>query len=213
MEKPNHITTLITQGEHARLDFKFAITDAAKIAKTLSAFSNTHGGRLLIGVKDNGVIVGVRSDEEFYMVDSAARRYCRPQVAFTYENWSVEGKTVLEVIIPEVQKKPVECKGDDGKFWSYIRIDDQNILAHPVQILTWEKLQRQKGTLICYTEKETCLMQALTGFHFLTLSQIKRKTGLKHFELLHLLSDLAALNVIGISQTEEQCRFYLRETP
>jgi len=211
MEKTNHITSYIAQGEHARLDFKFAITDAAKIAKSLSAFSNTHGGRLLIGVKDNGVIAGVRSDEEFYMVDSAARRYCRPQVDFTYENWNVEGKTVLEVIIPEVAKKPIECKGDDGKFWSYVRIEDQNILAHPVQILTWEKTQQQKGALIRYTEKEALLMQALKGFNLLTLSQIKRKTGLKHFELLHLLSDLAALNIIGISQTEEQCRFYLKE--
>ena len=207
----NHITTLIAQGEHDRLDFKFAITDAAKIAKSLSAFSNTHGGTLLIGVKDNGVIAGVRSDEEFYMVDSAARRYCRPEVHFTYENWTVEGKTVLEVIIPEVHKKPVECKGDDGKFWSYVRIDDQNILANPVQILTWKKTQRQQGALICYTEKEAHLLQALKGFNLLTLTQIKRKTGLKHFELLHLLSDLAALNLIGISQTEEHCRFYLRE--
>ena len=211
MGKPNHITTLITQGEHVRLDFKFAITDAAKIAKSLSAFSNTHGGTLLIGVKDNGVVVGVHSDEEFYMVDSAARCYCRPQVDFTYENWTVEGKTVLEVIIPETPTKPVECKGDDGRFWSYVRIEDQNILAHPVQILTWEKMQRQKGALICYTDKEAHLMQALKGFNFLTMSQIKRKTRLKHFELLHLLSDLAAMNVIGISQTEEQCKFYLRE--
>jgi len=212
MEKTNHITELISQGEHDRLDFKFAITDAAKIAKSLSAFSNTHGGTLLIGVKDNGVIAGVRSDEEFYMVDSAAQRYCRPKVDFTYKNWTVEGKSVLEVIIPEIPKKPVECKDENGKFWSYIRIEDQNILANPVQILTWEKMQRQIGAMICYTEKEAHLLQALKGFNHLTISQIKRKTLLKHFELLHLLSDLAALNIIGISQTEEQCRFYLRET-
>ena len=212
MEKLNHIKELIAQGEHSRLDFKFAITDAAKIAKTLSAFSNTHGGRLLVGIKDNGVIAGVRSDEEFYMVDSAAQRYCRPKVHFAYENWNVEGKTVLEVVIPEVKKKPVECKCKEGNFWSYIRINDQNILAHPAQILTWEKLQRQAGALICYTEKEAHLLQALKGFNHLTISQIKRKTRLKYFELLHVISDLAALNLIGISQTEERCRFYLRET-
>ena len=62
-----YIHALIAEGEHQQQDFKFEISDARKIAKTLSAFSNTDGGRLLIGVKDNGKIAGVRSDEEQYM--------------------------------------------------------------------------------------------------------------------------------------------------
>ena len=48
-----YIHALIAEGEHQQQDFKFEISDARKIAKTLSAFSNTDGGRLLIGVKDN----------------------------------------------------------------------------------------------------------------------------------------------------------------
>ena len=64
-----YIHALIAEGEHQQQDFKFEISDARKIAKTLSAFSNTDGGRLLIGVKDNGKIAGVRSDEEQYMID------------------------------------------------------------------------------------------------------------------------------------------------
>lgn len=46
------------------LDFKFEISDSKKIARSLVAFANTDGGRLLIGVKDNGVISGIRSEEE-----------------------------------------------------------------------------------------------------------------------------------------------------
>ena len=64
-----YIHLLIAEGEHQRQDFKFEISDARKIAKTLSAFANTDGGRLLIGVKDNGKIAGVRSDEEQYMIE------------------------------------------------------------------------------------------------------------------------------------------------
>ena len=56
-----YIHILIAEGEHQQQDFKFEISDARKIARTLSAFSNTDGGRLLIGVKDNGKIAGVRS--------------------------------------------------------------------------------------------------------------------------------------------------------
>ena len=56
-----YIHALIAEGEHQQQDFKFEISDARKIAKTLSAFANTDGGKLLIGVKDNGKIAGVRS--------------------------------------------------------------------------------------------------------------------------------------------------------
>ena len=45
-----YIHALIAEGEHQQQDFKFEISDARKNAKTLSAFSNTDGGRLLIEV-------------------------------------------------------------------------------------------------------------------------------------------------------------------
>lgn len=54
-----YLQQLIAEGEHQQQDFKFEISDARKIARSLSAFSNTDGGRLLIGVKDNGRIAGV----------------------------------------------------------------------------------------------------------------------------------------------------------
>jgi predicted HTH transcriptional regulator len=54
-----YIKNLIKQGEHQQLDFKFEITDSKKIARSLVAFANTDGGKLLIGVKDNGAIAGV----------------------------------------------------------------------------------------------------------------------------------------------------------
>ena len=74
------------------MDFKFEISDAAKIARSLVAFANTEGGKLLIGVKDNGAIAGVRSEEEFYMLQNAAHRFCQPEVHFTSKEWVLEGK-------------------------------------------------------------------------------------------------------------------------
>ena len=82
LDSNEYIYGLIGEGEHTQQDFKFEISDARKIAKSLSAFSNTIGGRLLIGVKDNGRIAGIRSDEEIYMIEAAAQVYCEPQVEF-----------------------------------------------------------------------------------------------------------------------------------
>ena len=82
-----YLEKLISEGEHVHQDFKFAISDARKIAKSLSAFANTEGGRLLVGVKDNGKIAGVRSEEELYMIEAAAN-YSKPylfEVVFVIE--------------------------------------------------------------------------------------------------------------------------------
>lgn len=40
---------LIAQGEHQEQDFKYEISSISKIARSLSAFANTDGGRLLVG--------------------------------------------------------------------------------------------------------------------------------------------------------------------
>ena len=95
-----YLQQLIDEGEHQQQDFKFEISDARKIARSLSAFANTDGGRLLIGVKDNGRIAGVRSEEEIYMIEAAARLYCQPQVDIAMHTYTVDGKTVLIAEIP-----------------------------------------------------------------------------------------------------------------
>ena len=74
------LDSLIAQGEHQQQDFKYVISSVSKIAHSLSAFANTDGGRLLVGVRDNGRIAGVQSDEEIYMIDAAAKSFCLPAV-------------------------------------------------------------------------------------------------------------------------------------
>ena len=54
MDGKRHLLNLISEGEHQQQDFKYRVTDACKLAKSVSAFANTNGGRLLIGVRDDG---------------------------------------------------------------------------------------------------------------------------------------------------------------
>ena len=98
---PDHIQKLIAEGEHQMLDFKFEVSDCKKIARSLAAFANTDGGRLLIGVKDNGAISGIRTEEEKHMIQTAAKMYCKPEVKFKANEWVINGKKVLEIIIPK----------------------------------------------------------------------------------------------------------------
>src|SRR5688500_8011815 len=100
------LKNLIAEGEGQQLDFKYHISSASKIAKSLVAFANTDGGRLLIGVKDNGKIIGIESEEEIYMIELAAESYCDPPVTIEITDWKSDGKTVLEVYVPPSKEKP-----------------------------------------------------------------------------------------------------------
>ena len=71
-EMNSKLIKMIAEGEHQRQDFKYCINDSRKIARSMVAFSNADGGRLLLGVRDNGSVAGVKSDEEYYMAEAAA---------------------------------------------------------------------------------------------------------------------------------------------
>ncbi len=131
------IRSLIAEGEHVRQDFKFEVSDSRKIARSLSAFANTEGGRLLIGVKDNGRIAGVRSEEEMYMVEAAAQVYCTPAVEVEMRVYRPEGRSVLIASVEPAPRKPVMVKEEGGRKLAYVRIADENILASPVHIGVW----------------------------------------------------------------------------
>ena len=166
---------LIAQGEHQQQDFKYDISDARKIARTLSAFANTDGGRLLIGVKDNGKIAGVRSDEEIYMVEAAAALYCVPPVECHMSVHRVEGRGVVIAEVERSEKLPVRARLDDDSLCAFMRIADENIVASPVQMALWREAGRDYGTLMSFTEREQSLLRLLTeASEPLTLNRFAR---------------------------------------
>lgn len=206
----SYIHALITEGEHQQQDFKFEISDARKIAKTLSAFANTRGGRLLIGVKDNGKIAGVRSDEEKYMIETAAQMYCRPQINFHTQTYQAEGRTILIVQIMENTQKPVCAQNEDGQYLAYIRIKDENILATPVHLRVWQQIRKSKGDCIAYTEREQRLLTLLQTDGGLTLNQCTKRTHLPRPTVVNMLAQFVRYELIEISFKEHKFYFNLK---
>lgn len=208
-----YLRALIAEGEHQQLDFKFEISDARKIARTLSAFSNTDGGRLLIGVKDNGRIRGVQSDEEYYMAESAATLYCKPEVKFETGNYQIDGKSVLEIYIPPVANKPVYAQDQDKRWMAYIRVKDENILASIIQLEVWKEGFKERGKLLEFTRSEDFLLRYLEKEPGATLSKIQRDTGFRRKELVTLMTKLVLFDVVEMQFSEGSNIYLLKETP
>jgi len=194
----DYIFNIIEQGEHGQLDFKFEINDARKIAITLSSFSNTQGGKLLIGVKDNGKIKGIKTEEEFYMLDLAASFYCKPVINLKYSKWTIEGRTILEVDIPEGKEKPYYAKGESDKWLAYFRQHDQNHLANIIQINVWKNYSHSKDILLKYSKNESLIMKYIAEKESISLKAIVQQTNMKRWLVINILSKLASFGLIEI---------------
>ncbi len=196
MKKRHPIETLIEQGEHQQLDFKFEVSDSKKIARTLSAFANTDGGRLLIGVKDNGAISGIRSEEEYYMIEAASKMYTRPEVPFTATKWDINGKIVLEVYIAPGMDKPYCAPDKEDKYKAYIRVADENILANEVLILSWKKKSKPEGTLLKIGKPVEKLFAWLDEHDSISIAQFCRVAHVNYYTAKNILSDLMAMGTL-----------------
>lgn len=196
MKKKHHILDLIAQGEHQQLDFKFEVNDSKKIARTLSAFANTDGGTLLIGVKDNGNISGIRSDEEYYMIEAAAQMYCEPQVPFYAKEWVIEDKTVLEVRIESSPLKPHLAPDKNDAMKAYIRVADENILANEILILTWKKKANKEGIHLKISKPVHKLLAYLETEPSITVNEFCKIGHVNYHVAKNILSDMLAINTL-----------------
>ncbi|SEF64119.1 AlbA family DNA-binding domain-containing protein [Algoriphagus boritolerans] len=132
------IKTLLKEKEGLNLDFKQKITSKEKIAKTLSAFANSEGGFLVIGMSDNKNITGIDPEEERYMIESANEDFCVPGVKLIFDEVKVsddEGpvsenskeKILLLVKVLKSQGTLIYCKNKAGELKAYRRFNNQSL--------------------------------------------------------------------------------------
>jgi predicted HTH transcriptional regulator len=211
-----YIQSLIKEGEHQQQDFKYRVSDAKKLAKSVSAFANTEGGRLLIGVRDDGNMSGVRDEEEIYMMHQAAYRYCRPQASIKFDTYQVAPphtanggrglRTIVIATVPPSDKRPICAIDDEGRQRAYIRIDDENIVASPVHLAIWREAQNPQGTMMTYTDTVRKLIDTLQGQR-LTLNQLVRHSAIPRHKVITLLARLIRFHIARWEYKDQQFWF------
>ncbi|HAA13179.1 MAG TPA: AAA family ATPase [Cytophagales bacterium] len=143
------LKNLLRSGEGEQNDFKLTISKPEKIAKTLTAFANHLGGTLVVGVRDDRVVIGIDPEEEKYMLEQAAKHFCEPPVQINYqtiflptkEEVEMDEVAILIAQVPMSKIRPHYVREKNGQQTLYIRQADQSIPAS--QAITQ---QLQKGT-------------------------------------------------------------------
>ena len=206
--KAYQVKQMILEGESVNLDFKRTITSCEKIAKTMVSFANNKGGRLFIGVADDGTIKGVKSeDEEKYMIEKAATFYAKPMLEPIFEEIYIDEKLVLVVDILMSEQKPHYSLGEDKKWWVYIRVKDKSVLASKIVVDVLRKEYQEEGVLINYSSKEKALLEYLEKNERITLKEYAAMLNLSRRRASRIMVDLILAGVIRIHTTEKE-EFY-----
>jgi ATP-dependent DNA helicase RecG len=104
---PEELKHIIAQGESATVEFKRSQDNLSRSAyETICAFLNRRGGHLVLGVEDNGTIVGINPDSVQKQLDTLARdlnnqQLFRPTVYIQFEHLIIDGKHVIYGYVPE----------------------------------------------------------------------------------------------------------------
>jgi predicted HTH transcriptional regulator len=204
-----NIDKWIAEGEHETQDFKFRIDDQKKIARTLCAFANTKGGRLLIGVKDNGKISGCYPEEEFHMMEGAASLYCKPKVEFNSFIWQDDHKLVLIIEVQPVEHKGIMALDENNLHKCFIRINDNTILANKILVKSWKMKANMTSKPVKFDSEESGLLTLIKENVEITLSQLYKKSPLRKNKIDYLLSCFLCWDVIKIVYSENKSLFSL----
>ena len=207
MDDKRYLLSLIHEGEHQQQDFKYRVSDACKLAKSVSAFANTDGGRLLIGVRDDGYLAGVRSEEEIFMMHQAAYKFCKPEPSIKFDTFHVDGRTIVIATVPPSDKRPVCVQNDEGRMRAYIRIKDENIVASPVHLALWRESQKPQGSILTYNDNIKKLLDVMKGSQ--TLNQIVRFSKLPRYKVITLLARLIRFGTARWEYSDQQFLFSL----
>lgn len=209
----NYLRKLIEGGENQHLDFKYCVSDSRKIARSLTAFANSDGGRLLIGIRDNGSIAGIRSDEEIYMVDTASHLFCRPEVSFITKQHTTGGKTIVEVEVPKGDLRPYQAQDENGRWLAYFRHNDQNLVANRVLLQVWKKEKNRSGILVKFGKTENCLLDYLSNQGSITLSKFRKIARIPSHRAESILSNLIVLKILIMKASEKGFSYELNPDP
>ena len=124
---PEHIRKLLTNGEGLTVEFKKCVNELSKsVWETVCSFANRYGGHLLLGVEDDGTLIGVNPKaapgiKKNFVSTLNNPQKTSPSLFLNLEEIELDGKLLLHAYIP-VSSQIQSCAGriydrnEDGDF-------------------------------------------------------------------------------------------------
>ncbi|TAH19671.1 MAG: ATP-binding protein [Cytophagales bacterium] len=198
----SELKKIVAQGEGLQIEFKRKTTYPDKIMREVVAFANSKGGKLIIGVDDDGTIAGLKHalEDEFVMKE-ALSKYCKPAIQYEMAKVLVSpNRFVLVFSIPQSEIKPVfliyNFKTGLGR--AYIRVADKSIQASREMRNILKGMNNGKDTYLQYGENEQKLMRYLGNNEKIDLPTYAQIAGIEIKQASEVLVKMTLAGVLKI---------------
>ncbi len=125
----NELLEIIANGENSGVEFKRDDIRPDQLAKETAAMANFQGGRVILGVEDDGTISGLQRDNTEEWVMNVIRDKIHPLILPFYEEIKIQDDKVVAVItFPQGVSKPYVVR-EGGAEKIYIRVGSTSRLA------------------------------------------------------------------------------------
>lgn len=126
----NQIKVLSTQGESQQLEYKKSTSNLKDVFQTICAFLNGDGGSVLIGVEDNGNLVGQevsdKTKREIGLEIAKIAPFSNSSVEIFYVPFSEIKQIIVFHVTTDSTKRPYTYNGR-----AYIRVQSDTLLMPP----------------------------------------------------------------------------------
>lgn len=206
---------LVAEGEGHYLEFKRKAKFPHKILKEISAFANSEGGRLLLGVADDGSIPGLsQAEEEAFIMEEYMKKFLRPEPQISVSKVSVPGMRswVLVYVIEPHAPGPVfvlpELQGEERR--AYIRKADESLQASKEMRDIIRYRHSGRSFRFEYGIKERMLLEYLEKNKAISLTQMCALAGVDRETASRTLVLLCLCGVLDIRPDEKGDSFVLK---
>lgn len=158
-------------GEDSKIQFKEIFSSPDALAAEITAFANTNGGRIVVGVSDGGELIGLNLDKVAHlnqMISNVCLQKIDPPISVETKNVKYEDKIVVVINVPRGTNKFYVANGRD--IWVKVGADKRkasreevrrllqessNIFADEQPVLGTDISNLDKGMLEVFVENKT----------------------------------------------------------
>ena len=119
---------ILANRENSGVEFKRDDLRSEQLGKEIVALANLNGGRILLGVEDDGRISGIQRPKLQEWVLNVFRDIVHPQIIPFYEEVQVDDKRVAVISFSQGISKPYVLR-NNGREDIYVRMGDRSELA------------------------------------------------------------------------------------
>ena len=130
----SEVMQALSNGENSKTEFKRDDVRPEQLAREIVSFANMDGGRIFLGVEDDGTISGIQQENlQAWLMDTVIGRYVTPSFIPDYDEFAIDDGKVAVVDVPMGIAKPYAVRRGD-KLDYYLRLGNTYRLASREQL-------------------------------------------------------------------------------